>query len=92
MSLIGGTACDRHLSGAGFDFRPTRDLDLILIVETYSTEFVQQFREFIKAGSYCNQEKSNGERKHYRFTKPTDDSFPYQIELFSRKIDKIFYL
>lgn len=85
--LIGGTACEHHLSSAGLDFRATRDLDIILIVEAYSAVFISKFWEFIKAGGYNEQEKSNSSKKYYRFSKPTIESFPYQIELFARNPD-----
>jgi len=38
--LIGGAACDEHFSEAGLLFRATKDLDIILIVETLTTDFV----------------------------------------------------
>ena len=31
--LIGGMACDLLLNEAGVDFRPTKDIDMVLIVE-----------------------------------------------------------
>ncbi len=55
--LIGGTACARQLENAGLDFRATKDLDIILIVETYSVDFVEKFWEFIKQGKYHNTGK-----------------------------------
>jgi hypothetical protein len=83
--LIGGAACDRQLENAGLDFRATKDLDIILVVEAYSADFVEKFWKFIKEGNYEIQEKSSGEKIYYRFKKPADDTFPWQLELFSRK-------
>lgn len=83
--IIGGTACDIKIEEAGFNPRATRDIDIILVVEALSPEFVKQFWKFIKDGNYERNEKSNDDKKYYRFTKPENKEFPYQIELFSRK-------
>ena len=83
--LIGGAACERQMENAGLDFRATKDLDIVLIVEAYSADFVRKFWEFIKEGNYKIQEKSSGKKIYYRFRVPSDDSFPWQLELFSRK-------
>ena len=87
--LIGGAACDRQLENAGLDFRATKDLDIVLIVEALSADFVGNFWEFIKAGNYEIQEKSSGKRVYYRFRNPSDETFPWQLELFARKPDVI---
>jgi len=85
--LIGGAACDRHIENAGLDFRATKDLDIILIVEAYSAGFVKKFWSFITEGEYKIQEKSSGKKIYYRFKEPADNSFPWQLELFARKPD-----
>ena len=87
--IIGGTACDIIIDEAGFVPRATKDIDIILVVEALSSEFVKQFWQFIKDGNYAAQEKSNDERQYYRFRKPEKTDFPYQIELFSRTPDVI---
>lgn len=87
--IIGGTACDIIIGEAGFIPRATKDIDIILIVEALSTEFIQQFWQFIKDGDYSNKEKSTDQRQYYRFKKPKNTDFPYQIELFSRTPDVI---
>lgn len=87
--IIGGTACDIIIDEAGFVPRATKDIDIILIVEALSNEFVKQFWQFINDGEYGDQEKSNDERQYYRFKKPKNTDFPYQIELFSRTPDLI---
>lgn len=85
--IIGGTACDIIIGTAGFTPRATRDIDIILIVEALSKEFVKQFWDFVKEGQYERTEKSEDERKYYRFLKPANEEFPYQVELFSRMPD-----
>lgn len=82
--IIGGTACDILLSEAGFVPRATKDIDIILVVEALSLEFVTRFWQFIAVGSYEQRERSNGEREYFRFIKPVNPEFPHQIELFSR--------
>jgi len=87
--IIGGTACDIIIDEAGFVPRATKDIDIILVVEALNTDFVKQFWQFIKDGKYLQREKSNDEREYYRFMKPENADFPYQIELFSRTPDVI---
>lgn len=88
--IIGGTACDIVIEEAQLTPRATKDIDIILIVEALSPEFVTRFWQFIKDGNYEQKEKSSDEaRKYYRFLKPENKSFPYQIELFSRTPDLI---
>ena len=41
--IIGGTACDIHIGEAGLTPRATKDIDIILVVEALSSEFVKQF-------------------------------------------------
>ena len=48
--LIGGTACDISFGCHNSDFRTTRDLDVVLIVEALTPEFGQRFWEFIRDG------------------------------------------
>ena len=85
--LIGGTACDERLTDAGLSFRATKDLDIILIVEALKPEFVEKFWEFIKNGGYDIKQKSETERKYYRFLKPAEEEYPSQLELFARNPD-----
>lgn len=82
--IIGGTACDIIIDEAGFEPRATKDIDIILIVEALTKEFVKKFWEFINDGDYQRREKSEDERKYYRFIKPKSKGFPLQIELFSK--------
>lgn len=50
---------------------------------------MQQFWRFVHEGKYQQREKSNQNKEYYRFVKPTNHQFPYQIELFSRTPDVI---
>jgi hypothetical protein len=82
--IIGGTACDIIIDNIGLTPRATKDIDIILVIEALSPGFVAHFWEFVKQGNYDVREKSEEDRKYYRFQKPQVEEFPFQIELFSR--------
>lgn len=85
--IIGGTACDIAIDEAGLKPRATKDIDIILIVEVLRKEFIAQFWKFVEAGGYEIKEKGHKDRKYYRFIKPSDKEFPFQIEIFSKNPD-----
>ncbi|MEY4805122.1 MAG: hypothetical protein RL331_1643 [Bacteroidota bacterium] len=87
--IIGGTACDFLIEDAGFEPRATDDIDMVLIVEALTPEFVQKFWEFIKEGGYEIKQINEEKRNCYRFCTPTNKTFPKQIELFSTVPDAI---
>ncbi len=82
--LIGGVACNLSFEHNDVDFRATRDLDVVLIVEALTKEFGQKFWQFIQDGGYRNRAMSSGKSQFYRFDKPSQEGFPLMIELFSR--------
>jgi len=86
--LIGGGACDRHMELKGITFRVTKDLDIILIVEALTDEFIIHFWQFIKNGEYSIAEVDK-KKAFYRFITPKASGFPKMIEIFSRKPDLI---
>jgi hypothetical protein len=91
--VIGGTACNLNLEDANLQGRATKDIDMIVVCEALTSDYVRSFWQFVKAGGYelC-QVKSNDEgekRCFYRFVNPTDIAFPAYIELFSRVPDSI---
>lgn len=81
--LIGGSACSILMDEAGLPFRATKDLDIVLCLEALTVEFVNAFWEFIRLGRYSTIKKSSGNKCFYRFTEPTENDFPYMIELLS---------
>ena len=85
-TVIGGAACDILMTEADIDFRATKDIDMILILEDRKEEFTSVFWEFIKEGGYKCGWKNSQEVHFYRFTDPAP-GYPVQIELFSRKPD-----
>lgn len=82
--LIGGAACDIIFESNDTQFRATRDLDMVLIIEALTPEFGEKFWEFIQNGRYRNKATNGKKPQFYRFDKPEDDSYPKMIELFCR--------
>lgn len=82
--LIGGTACDLIMDDAGLQFRATKDLDIVLCIESFDPEFAQTFWEFVKAGQYQTQESAEGKARFYRFQRPVNRNYPAMLELFTR--------
>ena len=48
-AIIGGTACDLLMAEEGLDFRATKDIDLVLIIEAVDAAFGRKFWEYIAA-------------------------------------------
>jgi hypothetical protein len=71
----------------GAPFRATKDLDLVLIIENLDASFVEMFCKFIEDGGYKHREKDADKKQFYRFSEPSDSSFPKMIELFSKRVD-----
>lgn len=89
--IIGGTACDIVLEGSMMRPRATDDIDMIIVVERMTKEFVDAFWNFIREGHYRNGKRKRGEDKEpayemYRFTDP-EMGYPVQIELLARHSD-----
>lgn len=80
--LIGGTATKIVLEEKGFDFRETKDFDIVLLADASNDEFAKDLVDFLKAGNYQHG-YSNGKRVCYRFVKPTAAGYPKIIELFA---------
>jgi hypothetical protein len=82
--LIGGAACDVWLGASGLRFRATKDLDIVLIVETVDAAFLTHFWSFIRAGRYESLEQSEHRPEFYRFVGPASSEHPFMIELLTR--------
>lgn len=87
--FIGGCACDIAFDAAGLEFRATKDLDIVILVESLDAKFTKAFWEFVKLGEYEVQESAFGEKRFYRFKKPRQDGFPAMLELFARAADAL---
>ncbi len=87
--IIGGTACDLLMENEELPFRATKDIDIVLIVESITVEFGKKFWEYIKEAGYEHINKSTGDAQFYRFSLPKSKEYPYMIEIFSRNPDYI---
>ena len=87
--IIGGTACDLIMENEELPFRATKDIDIVLIVESITVEFGRKFWEYVREAGYEHLNKSTGNAQFYRFTAPKSNEYPYMIEIFSRNPDFI---
>lgn len=89
--VIGGTACDVSLANTGRTRHATKDIDIIVIVENLTAEFINAFWRFIKQAGYRigKRENSVGNSVYalYRFNRPEREGYPWQIELLARQSD-----
>lgn len=84
--LIGGTACELAMQEADLEFRATKDLDIVLTIETLDAAFSALFWEFVQTGGYEHQRTGeDGKPQCYRFKKPKDANYPAMLELFARR-------
>ena len=81
--IIGGTACDMLFEDRQMSFRATKDVDLVLIVESLTADFGRAFWEYIIEAEYEHKNKSTGSTQFYRFASPKTNDYPQMIELFS---------
>lgn len=86
-AIIGGTACELLMEVNDLSFRATKDIDMMLIVESLSKEFGIIFWEYIKEANYHFINKESKEAHFYRFSHPKSLEYPLMIELFSIKQD-----
>ena len=93
--LIGGNACALVFEQKEVAFRPTEDLDIVLIIESFSTDFAQRLDQYISDGGYLGKNYKTDDKKArgnvYRFSLPKGHAnygiYPSVIELFSRSPD-----
>ena len=83
--VIGGAACSLIMNERGADFRATKDVDVVLILEALNEDFGRRFWDYIIEAGYKHCQKSTGKPQYYRFYEPMSNSFPEMIELFSRR-------
>ena len=83
--VIGGTACYILFNELDLDFRATKDIDMVVLMEEINHDFADAFWEFIDDGKYQEVAQGSMHKNFYRFTKPKNPDYPAMIELFSRK-------
>ncbi len=89
--LIGGAACDLAMDAIGESFRVTKDLDIVICIESLTPDFISLFWDFVKAGNYETRQKSTDKKLFYRFHSPIKKRYPFMLELFSRIPDALKY-
>ena len=72
------------MTDADTEFRVTKDIDMILIMEAKFKEFARVFWDYVIEGGYEFGWKNSDKVHFYRFTEPAP-GYPYMIELFSRE-------
>ncbi len=87
--LIGGAACDDWFGRQRLPFRPTKDLDIVLLAEALDETFVREMRRFVSDGGYRIRQRSTGTPELYRFAEPGSPDYPAEIELFSRSVGRL---
>lgn len=91
--IIGGTACNVILENAGTTPRVTHDIDMIVVVEQLTKDFVSAFWSFIREGGYTieKRQRKDGEPAYalYRFRRPSETGYPSQIELLARHSESL---
>ena len=87
--IIGGTACDLLMTDGGLDFRATKDIDLVLIVEAVNDRFAARFWDYVTDAGYEHMNRSTGVPQFYRFSNPQSRDYPQMIELFTKRPDVI---
>ena len=87
--LIGGAAASLVIEDLGGEFRTTKDLEIVLVLEALDRAFAKAFREFVRMGGYEHRQTATGRRQFYRFHKPAERDFPFMLELFSRVPDAL---
>ena len=87
--LIGGAACELWFAEQSLEFRLTKDLDIVLILDRLTPQFMARFWRFIDDGQYqIKRRNEDGPPVLYRFEKSPDEKFPMKVELFCRTGDE----
>jgi hypothetical protein len=90
--IIGGTACDIQLTGSAMTPRATDDIDIIVVIEKLTEDFVRAIWQFVKDGNYKAEKRLSQQGQSvyalYRFTLQDEQlDYPQKIELLSRHSD-----
>ncbi|WP_417837021.1 hypothetical protein [Thalassospira tepidiphila] len=86
--IIGGTACRIILDENAVAARTTKDLDIVLCLDTtekVDKDFAAAILKFIEDGGYEARTRATGEQEYYRFETPKNEGYPMMLEFFSRR-------
>ena len=84
FALIGGAACSQWLGEAELEFRQTKDIDVVLVVEETSRAFYERLWQYLHNGGYVKWQRADGKKVAFRFVEPKKAGYPFMIELLSR--------
>jgi hypothetical protein len=81
--VIGGCACSQWCSESDVRYRSTQDIDMVLILESKTSDFFSKFWQFIRLGGYrLLKYPDDTSSMLFRFDKPhAGVDFPKKIEL-----------
>lgn len=65
--IIGGTACELLMENEELDFRATKDIDIVIILESLTKELGKIFWDFILEAGYQHINKGTGQRNFIDF-------------------------
>jgi len=81
--VIGGGAAAILMDEQNLEFRPTKDVDLVLLTND-SPELNAKISEYVQLGKYAIREATKGSPRYYRFRDPENKDCPVMIEIFAR--------
>ena len=73
------------MSEAELQFRTTKDIDVVLVVEALTPQLAERFWEYVRNAGYIHINKNTGRMQCCRFDKPQKPEYPVMIELFAGK-------
>ena len=89
--IIGGTACSIVMTGTAVRPRATHDIDMIVVVEKITPDFVMRFWQFVREAGYRPERRKSveGQATKYELYRFLDGKpgYPEMIELLSRHPD-----
>ena len=84
FAILGGAACAQWLGEANLEFRNTKDVDVVLVLEAKDRRFFERLWDYLHRGGYEKWQRSDGKKVAFRFVEPTEQGYPFMIELLSR--------
>ena len=75
--------CDQWFTTEGLAFPAMNDLEILLLIELIGQNRVTAMRAFVNEGRQPDSATNRRVPVLYRFAKPSDDQFPFMLELFS---------
>ena len=77
FAVIGGAACSQWLGEAELEFRQTKDIDVVLVVEETSRAFYERLWQYLHNGGYVKWQRADGKKVAFRFVEPKKARYPF---------------